>query len=120
MIYYVYRLTCRHADSPATYYYGSRGTAATDPRTDAYWSSSRLVRTTIARTGVAAWQKKIIATYATRAEALRHESRLHARFDVATHPLFFNQQNQRTQQHRRPGPLSAVHRTTHNHALSRA
>lgn len=93
-IYYVYRITCHHPDSPERYYYGYRGCVG-DPQDDVgYWSSSSTLRAAIATYGPLFFTKKILAVYPTKEAALAHEVRLHARLQVKAHPLFFNRANQ--------------------------
>lgn len=104
--HYVYRLTCTHpavtSRLTARYYYGCRSSRRT-PQDDPYWSSSKPVQKAIQRYGLASFTKKIVAIYATRAEAMAKEIALHARFDVKTHPLFFNRANQTTLKFSRAG-----------------
>ena len=109
--HYVYRLTCTHpavtSRLTARYYYGCRSSRRT-PQDDPYWSSSKPVQKAIQRYGLASFTKKIVAIYATRAEAMAKEIALHARFDVKTHPLFFNRANQTSTKFMTlPGPLPA-------------
>lgn len=104
--HYVYRLTCTHpavtSRLTARYYYGCRSSRRT-PQDGPYWSSSKPVQKAIQRYGLASFTKKIVAIYATRAEAMAKEIALHARFDVKTHPLFFNRANQTTLKFSRAG-----------------
>ena len=104
--HYVYRLTCTHpavtSRLTARYYYGCRSSRRT-PQDGPYWSSSKPVQKAIQRYGLASFTKKIVAIYATRAEAMAKEIALHARFDVKTHLLFFNRANQTTLKFSRAG-----------------
>lgn len=92
--YYVYRITCHHPQAGAKYYYGSRTLTRAPEDDTAYWSSSRRLRASRQRLGAAWFTKKIIARYQSLEKALAKEIDLHTRFDVKTHPLFFNLANQ--------------------------
>ncbi len=108
--FYVYRLTCHHLDSAERYYIGFRSCVG-DPDADRnYWGSSRPVKEAIQCYGIDHFTKKIIATYATRAEALALEIKLHAYLDVKTHPLFFNKANQTSTKFIYGRPLTPEHR----------
>lgn len=94
--FYVYRITCSHPNSTSKYYYGSRSCRCTPTADTTYWSSSKVVKHARKLYGASSFTKKILATFETRSEALAYEARLHTRFNVKDHPLFFNQANQTT------------------------
>ena len=93
-VFYVYRLTCTHPESPQKYYYGSRSSKVPPEQDCQYWSSSRVVQQAVKKYGELWFKKKMLVTYPTREQALLKEIELHLRFDVKSHPLFFNRVNQ--------------------------
>lgn len=103
MWYYVYRITCHHPDAREKYYYGVRGSTKPPGEDTRYWSSSRYVKGALETFGRAWFTKKIVSLYATRDQAYAKEIRLHAFFDVKTHPLFLNRSNQTTAKFSRAG-----------------
>lgn len=103
MWYYVYRITCHHPEALEKYYYGVRRSMKPPEEDTRYWSSSRYVKQALKTFGSTWFTKKIVSCYVTRDAAYAKEIRLHAFFDVKTHPLFFNRSNQTTAKFSREG-----------------
>jgi len=87
--YYTYRITCTHPESVEKYYYGFRKSNV-EPNSDVYWSSSKYVKEAILKFGTEHFKKKIIKTFNSPEDAIRHESFLHEKFKVDKHEKFFN------------------------------
>lgn len=87
--YYTYRITCYHPNSIEKYYYGFRKSKVL-PDDDYYWSSSKYVKEAISKYGIEYFKKKVIKVFDTAEDAIRHESKLHEKFKVDKHKLFFN------------------------------
>jgi len=92
--HYTYRLIAQNPIDDRVEYIGVRSCEC-DPANDtAYMSSSREVKALI-KSGMV-FVKEIIATWPSRKAAVAHEIALHAEFDVARSPRFFNKAKQTT------------------------
>ena len=61
------------------------------PVDDPYMGSSKRLNEAIAIEGKENFTKKILQTFPTREEAMKHEIDLHELYDVARNPMFYNQ-----------------------------
>ena len=84
MYYYTYLLTNRYT---GMMYIGKRQSKVPPEEDTSYKGSSKYVPK-------AECDKTILATFSTAAEAVADEIRLHALYDVATNPLFYNRSKQ--------------------------
>lgn len=94
MYHYTYQITVSNPTDVRRFYIGVRSSTV-KPQDDIYFGSCKEFKLWQVANGIDGLEKQVLATWATREEALLHEILLHDCFDVARNPEFWNQAKQK-------------------------
>lgn len=92
--HYTYKITVDNCSDQRKYYIGSR-TSNCIPEEDVFYHGScKSLKEFLKSNPNTPYKKEVLAYFPTRYDALEHEIQLHAEFDVARNPEFFNRARQ--------------------------